>query len=147
MNKYASLDYGMPEFVSPELANGEGVSFASDMWSVGIITYILLSGHSPFRGANDRETLTNIRGGSWSWHDEEWWSRFSSECKDFISRLLVMRWQDRLDIDSALAHPWLLRADKVYQDEYIIRTDRLRNYYNQYRLVKLIRYQSNLNKI
>ncbi|CAH2103000.1 unnamed protein product [Euphydryas editha] len=133
MNKYASLDYGMPEFVSPEVANGEGVSFASDMWSVGIITYILLSGHSPFRGANDRETLTNIRGGSWSWHDEEWWSRFSSECKDFIQRLLVMRWQDRLDIDSALSHPWLLRADKVYQDEYIITTDRLRNYYNQYR--------------
>lgn len=57
-NQLASLDYGMPEFVSPELARGEGVGFSSDMWSVGIITYILLSGHSPFRGANDRETLT-----------------------------------------------------------------------------------------
>ncbi|XP_047531484.1 obscurin isoform X5 [Vanessa atalanta] len=133
MNKYASLDYGMPEFVSPEVANGEGVSFASDMWSVGIITYILLSGHSPFRGANDRETLTNVRAGSWSWHDEDWWSRFSAESRDFISRLLQVRWHDRLDVDAALAHPWLLRADKIYEDEYIITTDRLRNYYNLYR--------------
>ncbi|XP_026492682.2 obscurin isoform X6 [Vanessa tameamea] len=133
MNKYASLDYGMPEFVSPEVANGEGVSFASDLWSVGIITYILLSGHSPFRGANDRETLTNVRAGSWSWHDEDWWSRFSAESRDFISRLLQVRWHDRLDVDAALAHPWLLRADKIYENEYIITTDRLRNYYNLYR--------------
>ncbi|XP_046962544.1 obscurin isoform X5 [Vanessa cardui] len=133
MNKYASLDYGMPEFVSPEVANGEGVSFASDMWSVGIITYILLSGHSPFRGANDRETLTNVRAGSWSWHDEDWWSRFSAESRDFITRLLQVRWHDRLDVDAALAHPWLLRADRIYDDEYVITTDRLRNYYNLYR--------------
>jgi serine/threonine protein kinase len=53
----------MPEFVAPEVASGEGVSFGADMWSVGIITHILLSGHSPFRGANDRETLTRIREG------------------------------------------------------------------------------------
>lgn len=60
----------MPEFVAPEIARGEGVSFGADMWSIGIITYILLSGHSPFRGVNDRETLTRIQEGRWEWHDE-----------------------------------------------------------------------------
>lgn len=40
---------GMPEFVAPEVANGEGVTYAADMWSLGIITYLLLSGTSPFR--------------------------------------------------------------------------------------------------
>lgn len=55
----------MPEFVSPEIANGEGVSYGADLWSVGIITYILLSGISPFKGLNDRETLTRIREGNW----------------------------------------------------------------------------------
>lgn len=39
----------MPEFVAPEVANGEGVTYAADMWALGIITYILLSGTSPFR--------------------------------------------------------------------------------------------------
>ena len=44
------LDYGQPEFVAPEVVNGEGAGFGSDMWSVGVMTYLLLSGVSPFRG-------------------------------------------------------------------------------------------------
>ncbi|XP_039752240.1 obscurin-like isoform X7 [Pararge aegeria] len=133
LNKHAALDYGMPEYVAPEVANGEGVAFGADMWSVGIITYVLLSGYSPFRGINDRETLTKIREGRWEWHDEEWWSRFSKESRDFISKLLVLNWHDRMDVDTALSHPWLTFADKIYKDEYTITTDRLRNYYSLYR--------------
>ncbi|XP_026738494.1 obscurin isoform X3 [Trichoplusia ni] len=131
--KHASLDYGMPEYVAPEVASGEGVSFGADMWSIGIITYILLSGHSPFRGVNDRETLTRIREGTWDWHDEEWWSRLSKESRDFISKLLIFNWHERMDVNTALSHPWLGLADKIYQEEYQITTDRLRNYYNLYR--------------
>lgn len=134
----------MPEYVAPEVANGEGVAFGADMWSVGIITYILLSGYSPFRGANDRETLTKIREGKWEWHDEEWWSRFSKESRDFISKLLVLNWHDRMDVDTALSHPWLSFADKIYKDEYTITTDRLRNYYNLYRSVCLIPHIPNI---
>ncbi|XP_047520184.1 obscurin isoform X6 [Pieris napi] len=133
LNQHAALNYGMPEFVAPEVAKGEGVAFGADMWSVGIITYILLSGRSPFRGLNDRETLSRVREGQWEWFDEEWWSRFSLESRDFISKLLVLDWRNRLDVDSALAHPWLSFADKIYKDEYIITTDRLRSYYNSYR--------------
>ncbi|XP_022117643.2 obscurin isoform X5 [Pieris rapae] len=133
LNQHAALNYGMPEFVAPEVAKGEGVAFGADMWSVGIITYILLSGRSPFKGLNDRETLTRVREGQWEWFDEEWWSRFSLESRDFISKLLVLDWRNRLDVDSALAHPWLSFADKIYKDEYIITTDRLRSYYNSYR--------------
>ncbi|XP_038208122.1 obscurin isoform X5 [Zerene cesonia] len=133
LNQHAALNYGMPEFVAPEVASGEGVAFPADMWSVGIITYILLSGRSPFRGANDMETLIRVREGKWEWYDEEWWSRFSLESRDFISKLLILNWRERLDVDSALAHPWLSLADKIYKDEYIISTDRLRGYYNLYK--------------
>ncbi|XP_013175919.1 PREDICTED: muscle M-line assembly protein unc-89-like isoform X5 [Papilio xuthus] len=131
--RLAALHYGVPEYVAPEVARGEGVSYPADMWSLGIITYILLSGHSPFRGLNDRETLTRVQDGSWSWHDESWWSRMSTECRDFISRLLVVDWRQRMDVRTALDHPWLTRADKIYHDEFLITTDRLRNYYNFYR--------------
>lgn len=40
--KHGTLDYGVPEYVAPEVASGDGVSYPADMWSVGIITYILL---------------------------------------------------------------------------------------------------------
>lgn len=53
----------MPEYVSPEIVNGDAVGYPADMWAVGIITYILLSGYSPFKGLNDRETLTLIKEG------------------------------------------------------------------------------------
>jgi serine/threonine protein kinase len=78
----------MPEFVAPEVVNGDGVSLSADMWSVGIITYLLLSGNSPFRGANDRETLTRIKEGKYDFKDE-WFSNISPEAKDFIQKLLV----------------------------------------------------------
>ncbi len=55
------LDYGQPEFVAPEIVNMEGAGLGSDMWSCGIVTYLLLSGVSPFRGQNDRETLQRIQ--------------------------------------------------------------------------------------
>ena len=51
------LDYGQPEFVAPEVVNGEGAGFGSDMWSVGVMTYLLLSGVSPFRGQVDKNLL------------------------------------------------------------------------------------------
>ncbi|CAG9826983.1 unnamed protein product [Diabrotica balteata] len=126
------LKYGMPEYVSPEVANGDGVGYGQDMWSVGIITYILLSGRSPFRGENDRETLTNIREGRWSFYDE-WWSKISLEARDFISKLLVYDAEGRMDIRAALRHPWLERADKKYTDEFQIRSKYLSDYWRLYR--------------
>ena len=50
----------MPEFVSPETIKGEGVNLSSDMWNVGVITYLLLTGVSLFRGNNDMETLNKV---------------------------------------------------------------------------------------
>ena len=60
-SKLYPLEYGMPEFVAPEIVLGHGVGLAADMWSVGVITYLLLSGRSLFRGRNDMETLDNIK--------------------------------------------------------------------------------------
>ncbi|KAL3285162.1 hypothetical protein HHI36_019282 [Cryptolaemus montrouzieri] len=132
LTRLYALNHGMPEYVSPECVNGEGVSYAHDMWSLGIITYILLSGRSPFRGANDRETLTNIKSGKWVFEDE-WWINISSEARDFITKLLVYRWEERMDVYKALKHPWLERADKSYSDEYRISTKYLRDYWSLYR--------------
>lgn len=120
---------GMPEFVAPEVVNKEGVSFPADMWSLGVITHLLLTGISLFRGADDRTTLTNIKEKRWGFK-EDIWQHLSSEARDFITRLLVYEQEGRMDVKAALKHPWLNFADKLPASQYNITTDTLRNYYN-----------------
>ncbi|XP_011159691.1 obscurin isoform X3 [Solenopsis invicta] len=126
-----TLLYGMPEYVAPEVTNNEGVSYAADMWSVGIITYILLSGISPFRGANDRETLKKIREGKWDFDDR--WKNISNEAQDFIRNLLVYNVDKRMDVRAALAHPWFNYIDNLPSEPYRIPSENLKNYYKLYR--------------
>ncbi|MFH4984465.1 hypothetical protein AB6A40_011174 [Gnathostoma spinigerum] len=80
---------GAPEFVSPEIAAGHPITLASDMWSVGTLTYVLLSGCSPFLGDNDQETLRNVMTGKYSLEIPEF-EAVSSDAKDFLSKLLVL---------------------------------------------------------
>lgn len=126
----APLEYGQPEFVAPEVVLGEGVGLGQDMWSIGIITYILLSGHSPFRGANDRETLYAVKKGQWQFVGTIW-NDISKEGRDFITKLLVFDAHHRMDVKSALSHPWfhLIHREHI-EDEYQIGTDRLRTYWH-----------------
>uniref|UniRef100_A0A1B6FN80 Obscurin n=1 Tax=Cuerna arida TaxID=1464854 RepID=A0A1B6FN80_9HEMI len=127
--RLAPLEYGMPEFVAPEIVKGEGVGFAADMWALGVITHLLLTGVSLFRGVDDRTTLTNVKENRWEFR-EDLWTNLSSEARDFVSKLLVYDAEGRLDVKAALRHPWLNRADKMPPNQYNITTDTLRNYYN-----------------
>ncbi|XP_044576089.1 obscurin isoform X6 [Cotesia glomerata] len=131
-NRLMTLVYGMPEYVAPEVVNNEGVTYAADMWSLGIITHILLSGISPFRGANDRETLTKIKNGVWDF-DERWWQHISIEARDFIRKLLVYQVDERMDVTAALRHPWLNMTDRIPAEPYKIPSENLKNYYTLYR--------------
>ncbi|XP_075215545.1 obscurin isoform X4 [Lycorma delicatula] len=127
--KHASLEYGMPEYVSPEIVKGDGVGTPADLWALGIITHVLLTGISPFKGNNDMETLDNIKENKWSFQ-EDIWSKFTKEARDFITRLLTVQQEARMTIKEALKHPWLNLANKIPANEYNITTDSLRNYYN-----------------
>ena len=117
--------------MAPEIVNGEGATFASDMWSIGIITYLMLSGVSPFRGQNDRETLQRIQMGDIDF-DFELWQNISREAKHFVANLLVYKPEERMSVRQALAHPWLqiLKQPGIeISDQYQISTERLRTYY------------------
>lgn len=77
-----------PEFAAPEIADHNPVGFYTDMWSVGVLSYILLSGLSPFAGANTMETLSNVSRASYDFNDDSF-RDVSDNAKDFISKLLV----------------------------------------------------------
>ncbi|XP_025769329.1 myosin light chain kinase, smooth muscle [Puma concolor] len=79
--------FGTPEFVAPEVINYEPIGYATDMWSIGVICYILVSGLSPFMGDNDNETLANVTSATWDFDDEAF-DEISDDAKDFISNLL-----------------------------------------------------------
>ncbi|XP_062986355.1 myosin light chain kinase family member 4 isoform X2 [Elgaria multicarinata webbii] len=100
------VNFGTPEFLAPEVVNYDFVSFPTDMWSVGVIAYMLLSGLSPFLGDDDNETLNNILACRWDFEDEEF-KKVSEEAKDFITKLLIKAKGWRLSATGALKHPWL----------------------------------------
>ncbi|KAK7919460.1 hypothetical protein WMY93_010744 [Mugilogobius chulae] len=98
--------HGTPEFVAPEVIGYEPVSLETDMWSIGVICYILLSGESPFQGNNDAETFAFVTAAKFEF-DEESFEDISEEAKDFISSLLKKDQIARLSCTDALSHPWM----------------------------------------
>ncbi|XP_073435481.1 death-associated protein kinase 2 isoform X2 [Dendrobates tinctorius] len=123
--------FGTPEFVAPEIVNYEPLGLAVDMWSIGVITYILLSGASPFLGENKQETLSNITAVNYEF-DEEFFSHTSDLAKGFIRKLLVKDTRKRLTIQEALSHPWITPKDKhqvLVRKKSIINLENLRKQY------------------
>ncbi|XP_006872638.1 PREDICTED: myosin light chain kinase 3 [Chrysochloris asiatica] len=100
------VNFGTPEFLAPEVVNYEFVSFPTDMWSVGVITYMLLSGLSPFLGETDAETMNFIVNCSWDF-DADTFEGLSEEAKDFVSRLLVKEKSCRMSATQCLKHEWV----------------------------------------
>uniref|UniRef100_A0AAY4B399 Myosin light chain kinase, smooth muscle n=1 Tax=Denticeps clupeoides TaxID=299321 RepID=A0AAY4B399_9TELE len=103
--------FGTPEFVAPEVINYEEISYPTDMWSIGVICYILVSGLSPFMGDNDSETLANVTSATWDFEDEAF-DEISDDAKDFISSLLKKGMKARLTCGQCLEHKWLKQDTK-----------------------------------
>ncbi|XP_066521662.1 myosin light chain kinase, smooth muscle [Hoplias malabaricus] len=103
--------FGTPEFVAPEVINYEAISYPTDMWSIGVICYILVSGLSPFMGDNDNETLANVTSATWDFEDEAF-DEISEQAKDFISSLLKKDMKARLTCAQCLEHTWLKQDTK-----------------------------------
>ncbi|XP_060118705.1 myosin light chain kinase, smooth muscle isoform X1 [Heteronotia binoei] len=118
--------FGTPEFVAPEVINYEPIGYATDMWSIGVICYILVSGLSPFMGDNDNETLANVTSATWDFDDEAF-DEISDDAKDFISNLLKKDMKDRLDCTRCLQHPWL-QKDTKHMEAKQLSKDRMKKY-------------------
>ncbi|XP_069765953.1 myosin light chain kinase 3 isoform X2 [Narcine bancroftii] len=109
------INFGTPEFLAPEVVNYDFVSFPTDMWSLGVIAYMLLSGLSPFLGEDDNETLNNILACKWDLDDAEF-ENVSEDAKEFISKLLIKEKSGRISATQCLKQPWLNNiAEKAKQ--------------------------------
>lgn len=97
---------GTPFFVAPEILTRRPYDQQSDMWSVGCIVFLLLSGNLPFMGRSQKELFRKIVAGKYEFKEEDW-KDVSNDAKEMVKKLLVLNPDDRLTAEAALRHPWL----------------------------------------
>ncbi|XP_020368770.1 serine/threonine-protein kinase 17B-like [Rhincodon typus] len=97
---------GTPEYIAPEILNYDPISPETDMWSIGVLVYMLLTGKSPFQGEDKQETFLNISQVNVD-YSEETFEGVSQTAVKFIQQLLVKKPEDRINAEACLFHPWL----------------------------------------
>jgi len=130
-----STKIGSPYYVAPEVLEGS-YSVECDLWSIGVVAYLLICGYPPFAGATDAQTLNLIQKGRFIFH-KQYWSEVSKPAKHLIKRLLNPDPEYRFRIEQALEHPWIknrgaIRADRMDDDT----VDRLITFHQYHKLRK-----------
>ena len=97
---------GTPAYVAPEVLLNTGYDQEVDLWSIGVITYILLVGFPPFHGETVRQILEVVSKGRYDF-PSPYWDDISPHARDFIRKLLVVDPKKRMSAKEALDHVWI----------------------------------------
>lgn len=107
---------GTEGYVAPEvLDHRPAYDVQCDMWSLGVVLYILLGGYRPFRGDDEDEVIRAIRYGEYKFH-KRYWKNVSEEAKTLIARLLTVNPIARITATSALSSDWFLVGDSESEE-------------------------------
>ena len=126
---------GTPYYTAPEVLNND-YNEKCDLWSCGVILYLMLCGKHPFNGNDDNEIYDEIKRCNIEFNDEEW-DTISNEAKDLIKKLLIKDFKKRYSAKEALGHPWIkknkniIKLDKNKLKEIV---NNLRNYSSRLKL-------------
>ncbi|XP_041927431.1 serine/threonine-protein kinase D1 isoform X1 [Alosa sapidissima] len=95
---------GTPAYLAPEVLRNKGYNRSLDMWSVGVIIYVSLSGTFPFN--EDEDINDQIQNAAFMYPSHPW-KKVSQEAIDLINNLLQVKMRKRYSVDKSLSHPWL----------------------------------------
>jgi calcium-dependent protein kinase len=99
--------------MAPQVLQGI-YSSKADLWSVGVIAYMLLSASKPFYSRRRRQMIDLIMRGDYNYDDAPIWKELiSTDAMDFIDKLLVVDPKTRWDAAKALKHPWLVNREQL----------------------------------
>jgi calcium-dependent protein kinase len=96
---------GTPYYVAPQVLAGK-YDQSADLWSCGVIMYVLLCGYPPFYGETDADVLTKVRLGNFTFNAADW-KNVSEDAKNLIRMLLKMNPRDRYTAEQAMNHVWI----------------------------------------
>ena len=105
--------YGTLSFVAPEVLQGKPYDKSVDLWSIGIITFLLLCGYLPFDDKHSEREIARQTIQDPVPFDEKIWNKYSPEAKIFVNGLLQKKPEKRYTIKEVLEHPWIKKMDKV----------------------------------
>ncbi|KAL8623451.1 hypothetical protein ACOMHN_061964 [Nucella lapillus] len=123
---------GYPDFIAPEVVVKDKASPASDVWSVGTLTFLLLSGLSPFSGVNDEETLVNV---AYCRYDAgDLLDGVSNEALRFLFKVMKRLPRNRPTVQECLEHKWLQLTDAMMKtrEANLFRSNRLQQFVRSY---------------
>ncbi len=103
---------GTVEYMAPEIVENENYDYGVDIWSLGILLYELLYGHSPFKANNTKNVILNIKSHEFTYDDTN--KNISNTCKDLIKKLLNNNPQKRYKIKDILEHPFIKKHSEKY---------------------------------
>ena len=99
-------------YMAPEVLMGKDYNFSADVWSIGIITYLLLTGYLPFDDeGEDKEVIRKTLFESIPF-DNDSWKNISSQAKEFIRKILKKDKEERITIDGILSDPWIKKYNE-----------------------------------
>ena len=99
---------GTPYYVAPQVLAGKYDELC-DIWSCGIIMFVLLSGYPPFYGDTDAEVLRKVREGVFTFNPADW-RNISEDAKDLIKKMLAFNPKDRYTAEQAMNHVWIKKT-------------------------------------
>lgn len=105
-----STQCGTPGYVAPEVLAGKGYDHQVDMWSLGVILYIMLCGYPPFYAENDAELFHQIQKADYDMPPEDW-DQVSPEAKQLVKALLTLDPKKRPTAADVLKHKWVTSKD------------------------------------
>eukprot|EP01006_Ploeotia_vitrea_P036076 TRINITY_DN65963_c5_g7_i1.p1 TRINITY_DN65963_c5_g7~~TRINITY_DN65963_c5_g7_i1.p1 ORF type:complete len:367 (+),score=5.44 TRINITY_DN65963_c5_g7_i1:173-1273(+) len=103
---------GTPGYVAPEILRGDPYGAEVDIWSMGVIVYVLLAGYPPFYDEDQKRLFRKIKEGKYYFH-EEYWKDVSPEATDLIRKMLCVNQAERWTAKQLLQHPWITMGEET----------------------------------